>query len=71
MAKTKKKTIREEFAFFQALLNFHTDHKGTIRKRYKQLTKQFLDFNDPDLRADAFLRQPQFEALEILSLIHI
>ena len=60
-----KKTIREDFAFFQALLNFYTVNKGTIRKRYKQLTKQYLDFNDPELRSDAFLRQPQFEALEI------
>lgn len=60
-----KKTIRQDFAFFQALLNFYTDNKGTIRRRYKQLTKQFLDFNDPELRSDAFLRQPQFEALEI------
>ena len=60
-----KKTVRQDFAFFQALLNFYTDNKGTIRRRYKQLTKQFLDFNDPELRSDAFLRQPQFEALEI------
>jgi hypothetical protein len=60
-----KKTVRQDFAFFQALLNFYTDNKGTIRRRYKQLTKQFLDFNDPELRSDAFLRQPQFEALEV------
>ncbi|RAN39066.1 DEAD/DEAH box helicase family protein [Hyphomonas sp. GM-8P] len=60
-----KKTIRQDFAFFQALLNFYADNKGTIRRRYKQLTKQFLDFNDPELRSDAYLRQPQFEALEI------
>lgn len=59
------KTIRQDFAFFQALLNFYTDNKGTIRRRYKQLTRQVLDFNDPELRGDAYLRQPQFEALEI------
>lgn len=60
-----KKTIRQDFAFFQALLKFYTDNRGTIRKSYKQLSKQFLDFNDPDLRTEAFLRRPQFEALEI------
>ena len=60
-----KRTIRQDFAFFQALLNFYADNKGAIRRRYKQLTKQYLDFNDPELRSDAFLRQPQFEALEI------
>ena len=64
MAKARK-TIRQDFAFFQALLNFYTDQKGTIRRRYKQLSKQVLDFNDPELRSDAYLRQPQFEALEI------
>lgn len=64
-----KKTIRQDFAFFQALLNFYADNKGTIRRRYKQLTKQFLDFNDPELRSDAYLRQPQFEALEIYAFL--
>ncbi|USI79102.1 DEAD/DEAH box helicase family protein [Sphingopyxis sp. USTB-05] len=64
MAKGKK-TIRQDFAFFQALLKFYTDNRGTIRRDYKQLSKQILDFNDPALRTDAFLRKPQFEALEI------
>ena len=64
MAKAKR-AVRQDFAFFQALLKFYTDNRGRIRQRYKQLTKQILDFNDPELRADAFLRKPQFEALEI------
>lgn len=64
MAKGKK-TVRQDFAFFQALRKFYTDNRGRIRPRYKQLTKQILDFNDPDLRRDAFLRRPQFEALEM------
>lgn len=61
----EKKAIRQDFAFFQALLKFYADNRGRIRQRYKQLTKQILDFNDPDLRTEAFLRRPQFEALEI------
>lgn len=44
MAKGKK-TVRQDFAFFQALLKFYTDNRGTIRKGYKQLSKQLLDFN--------------------------
>jgi len=64
MAKSKK-TIREDFAFYGVLLIFYKQNKGVIRRRYKQLTKQVLDFNDPELRGDAFLRRPQFEALEI------
>ena len=58
-------TIRQDFAFFQALSNFHAANRGRIRQHYRQLTKHLLDFNDPDLRADAFLRRPQFEALEV------
>lgn len=64
MAKAKK-TVRQDFAFFQALLKFYADNRGRIRQRYKQLSKQLLDFNDPELRTDTFLRKPQFEALEI------
>lgn len=64
MAKAQK-TVRQDFAFFRALLKFYADNRGRIRQRYKQLTKQILDFNDPDLRTDAYLRRPQFEALEI------
>lgn len=64
MAKAKK-TVRQDFAFFQALLKFYSDNRGRIRQSYKQLTKQILDFNDPVLRTDAYLRKPQFEALEI------
>jgi len=64
MAKAKK-TVRQDFAFFQALLKFYADNRGRIRQHYKQLSKQLLDFNDPELRTDAFLRKPQFEAFEI------
>jgi hypothetical protein len=64
MAKGKK-AVRQDFAFFRALLKFYADNRGRIRQRYRQLTKQILDFNDPDLRTEAFLRRPQFEALEI------
>ncbi len=64
MAKAKK-NVRQDFAFFQAIVNFYFTNRGRIRQKYKQLTKQILDFNDPDLRADSFLRRPQFEALEI------
>jgi hypothetical protein len=64
-ARKAKKTIQQDFAFFHALLNFHTQNKGRIRQHFKQLTKQVLDFNNRELRQDAFLRQPQYEALEI------
>ena len=61
----KKSTqVSLDFAFFQQLLDFYKTNRGRIRSHYKGLTKRFLDFNDPS-NSNAFLRIPQFEALEI------
>lgn len=54
-----------DFAFFQFLWQFYQSNRGTIRQHYKELTRKFLDFNNPEHNPKAFLRQPQFEALEI------
>lgn len=61
---TKASTVSLDFAFYQHLHRFYLDNKRTIRKSYNELTKKFLDFNDPT-RPGSFLRVPQFEALEI------
>ncbi len=53
-----------DFAFFQFLWQFYQANRGTIRSHYKELTRKFLDFNNPEKNPKAFLRQPQFEALE-------
>jgi hypothetical protein len=53
------------FSFFQFLWEFFRGNRGTIRTHYKELTRKFLDFNNPDKNPKAFLRQPQYEALEI------
>jgi type III restriction enzyme len=53
-----------EFAFFHFLWQFHQANRNTIRIHYRELTRKFLDFNNPDKSPKAFLRQPQFEALE-------
>ncbi|CAL62333.1 conserved hypothetical protein; putative nucleoside triphosphate hydrolases [Herminiimonas arsenicoxydans] len=53
-----------DFAFFQFLWQFYQANRGAIRTHYKELTRKFLDFNNPDKNPKAFLRQPQFEALE-------
>lgn len=54
-----------DFAFFNFLWGFYRANRGTIRVHYKELTRKFLDFNNPDKNPKAFLRQPQYEALEI------
>lgn len=53
-----------DFSFFQFLWQFYQGNRGTIRQHYKELTRKFLDFNNPERNPKAFLRQPQFEALE-------
>lgn len=53
-----------DFAFFRFLWRFYQDNRGAIRQNQKELTRKFLDFNNPEKNPKAFLRQPQFEALE-------
>jgi hypothetical protein len=53
-----------DFAFFRFLWHFHQENRGVIRSHYKELTRKFLDFNNPEHNPKAFLRKPQFEALE-------
>lgn len=67
MAKAKKtsKYVNLDFAFFTHLHNFYKANPGRIRTYYRNLTKRFLYYNDPENNPKAFLRQPQFEALEI------
>ncbi|RNA66213.1 TnsA endonuclease N-terminal domain-containing protein [Alteribacter keqinensis] len=61
---SNKKDFALDFAFFNYLNQFYEENKGTIRRRYRTLSKKFLDYNDPD-NANSFLRGPQFEALEM------
>lgn len=63
--RTKAVNASLDFAFFKFLWEFYRGNRGTIRSHYKELTRKFLDFNNPDKNPKAFLRQPQYEALEI------
>ncbi|MBA3631850.1 MAG: DEAD/DEAH box helicase family protein [Acidobacteria bacterium] len=63
MAK-KTNQVSLDFAFYQSLKQFYDENRRFIRSHYKDLSKKFLDFNDPK-ENDAYLREPQFEALEI------
>ena len=61
----KPKQQQTSFAFFDFLRQFYVENKGRIRGRYKEITKKFLDFNDKEKTPNAWMREPQFEALEI------
>jgi len=67
VARTKQEPgAAQDFPFYQYLHLFYENNKGTIKRRYKKLSLKFLDFNDPGPKGGkAFLRSPQFEALEM------
>ena len=57
------------FSFFEELRYFYMYNKGKIRRSYKDLSKKYLDYNDKSINRDAYLRRPQFEALEMYVFI--
>ena len=59
-----KQMVDIEVAFFRYLWAFYQDQKGSIKSHYRLLSRKYLDFNDPQ-NPEAFLRQPQYQALEI------
>lgn len=63
--KTKKKDAIKGFPFYQYLKLFFDQNKKRIYSEFKPLTKKFLNYNNKRENADAYLRLPQFEALEI------
>ncbi len=61
--------LSEQFIFYQQLRYFYENNRGKIRSRYNDLTRKFLSYNDKRENPNAFLRLPQFEALEIYVFI--
>jgi type III restriction enzyme len=67
MVKTARRTTPSldlDFAFFTYLHQFYRTQRRDIRRYYKELSKKFLDFNNTE-NATAYLRTPQYEALEM------
>ena len=69
MAKKSTTAFVEDFAFNEQLWYYYEANRGKIRSRYNDLTKKFLAYNDSNENPDAFLRKPQFEALEMYVFI--
>ena len=59
----------KDFAFYEQLRYYYMENRGKIRRNYKDLTRKFLDYNDKEANPSAFLRLPQFEALEMYVFI--
>lgn len=64
MAKHTTSGLDLNFTFYEHLRAFYLENRGRIRQHYRELSRKFIDFNDPE-NATAFLRLPQFEALEM------
>ncbi len=58
-----RRQIDLDFAFYTYLHYFYRENRGRIRTHFRGLSKKILDFNDPE--SGAFLREPQFQALEM------
>ena len=54
-----------QFSFNQQLWLYYSENRKKIRSRYNDLTRKFLTYNDREENPHAFLRKPQFEALEM------
>ncbi len=62
MAKKKSTTI--DFPFFQYLQYFLQAEHKRVYSSFTTLSRKFLNYNNPKENAKAYLRVPQFEALE-------
>ena len=63
------KQYSADFSFYEQLRYYYLENRGKIRRTYKDLTRKFLDYNDKNVNSNAFLRGPQFEALEMYVFI--
>ena len=64
MPRANRTNVDLDFAFYLHLRAFYEEKRREIRSHYRELSRKFLDFNDPR-RANKSLRLPQFEALEM------
>jgi type III restriction enzyme len=66
MARSKKSSdYANNFPFYDVLWQFYFENKRRIKLNYKDVSKKYLDYNDISINTKAYLRKPQFEALEI------
>ena len=61
--------VANDFPFYDALQQFYLFRKGQIRKHFRDISRKILDYNDKTKNPNAFLRLPQFEALEMYVFI--
>ena len=61
----KKKNLTIDFPFYSYLQSFIEQERKKIYASFAPLSRKFLNFNNSKENSSAFLRRPQFEALEV------
>ena len=64
MPRGRQTTTTIDFPFYQYLQYFLQAEHKRVYSAFSQLSKKFLNYNNPKENAKAYLRVPQFEALE-------
>lgn len=64
-----KKSLTIDFPFYQYLQSFISQEHKKVYNSFTQLSRKFLSYNDRNSTATAFLRKPQFEALEMYAFL--
>lgn len=65
MPRGRTTTATIDFPFYQYLQYFLQSEHKRVYAAFKPLSKKFLNYNNPKENAKAYLRLPQFEALEM------
>ena len=69
MAKKKEQNDAVMFAFFEYIHRFMIQDHAKVYAAFDNLTRKFLNYNNPKVNAKAYLRLPQFEALEVYAFL--
>ena len=67
--RSRNTSASEAFAFYDCIQLFIKQERRRIYQSFTPLTRKYLDFNNKDKNATAFLRLPQFEALEVYAFL--
>lgn len=69
MPKKKEQKGAVMFAFFEYIHQFLIQDHAKVYAAFDSLTRKYLNYNNPKTNAKAYLRLPQFEALEVYAFL--
>lgn len=69
MQKKKENNDVVQFAFFDYIHQFLIQDHAKVYAVFDNLTRKYLNYNNPKVNTKAYLRLPQFEALEVYAFL--